>query len=459
MRLSNLSIVSIAAYISATLADSTETAPATSIVLCNPLLAATCSPDPALATSISDDFKQSSENYIPYRYPSGITYGDDGLSLTLAKRFDNPSLVSDFYMMFGKVEVWLKSAPGTGIISSFYLQSDDLDEIDLEWFGGDISQMQSNFFSKGDTTTYDRGEYHDMADPRADFHNYTLDWNEDSLSWYVDGALVRTLLKDSPSGFPQSPMRIYFGIWAGGDPTNEPGTIEWAGGSTDYSQAPFAMHIKSLIASDYSTGTEYSYDGTSGTWESIVAKDGEVNGRKAIAMAEFASLVNGNGIDQNEKEILSASSSASSTIASTSSSIAASSIINTPSTTSTPSTTAQSSTEVSTTSTEPSTTAVSTQAQKSSTHEEEHTSTTSSEEEKETTTSHSTSKTVSLKDEFLSSSTLQSKTKTHSEEHTTKHSSTSSESTTASIHTTDNGAAANSVSGLFASLMFLVSLF
>lgn len=401
MRLSTYSIVSIYLQISAATAATSSTG--TSIVSCNPLSATACSPDPALATSISDDFKEASENYAAYRYPSGISYGSDGLSLTLAERFDNPSLVSDFYMMFGKVEVSLKSASGTGIISSFYLQSDDLDEIDLEWMGGDASQMQSNFFSKGDTTTYDRGEYHNMSDPRADFHNYTLDWNEDSLSWYIDGSLVRTLSKDSASGYPQTPMRIYFGIWAGGDSSNSEGTIEWAGGLTDYSQAPFVMHINSLIAADYSTGTEYSYNGTDGTWQSIVAKNGEVNGREAIAKAEFASLVQGNAVSSNTTVV----SAANTTSVVLSSAVAAESHVT-------------------------------------------------------STGQYSYSKTTGSKSEFLSSSTLTSKTQTHSgNSTTTKHSSSSSssETSTSSVSTISNVAASNVYSGAFALFMFLISLF
>lgn len=274
-----------------------NTASATSIVLCNPLSATSCAADPALATSVVDNFQSASDNYLPYETPDEIYYGDDGLTLTLSKRFDNPSLVSSFYIMFGRIEVSLKTAYGTGIISSFFLQSDDLDEIDLEWFGGDASQMQSNFFSKGDTTTYDRGQYHEMSDPRSEFHNYTLDWTQESLNWYIDGSLVRTLANDTSDGYPQSPMRVYFGIWAGGDPSNAEGTIEWAGGETDYSDAPFSMYINNLIVSDYSTGSDYSYTDKTGDWTSIEALDGKVNGRKEIAIQEFDSLVNSNSID------------------------------------------------------------------------------------------------------------------------------------------------------------------
>ncbi len=40
------------------------------------------------------------------------------------------TIVSNEYIFFGKVEVALKAANGTGIVSSFVMESDDLDEID-----------------------------------------------------------------------------------------------------------------------------------------------------------------------------------------------------------------------------------------------------------------------------------------------------------------------------------------
>jgi hypothetical protein len=39
----------------------------------------------------------------------------------------------------------MKAAPGAGIVSSFVMQSDDLDEIDWEWIGSDTAQVQSKF--------------------------------------------------------------------------------------------------------------------------------------------------------------------------------------------------------------------------------------------------------------------------------------------------------------------------
>ena len=139
--------------------------------------------------------------------------------------------------------------------------------------------MAINYFIKGNTATYDRGGYHDISNPLENYHTYTIDWTEDELTWSVDGAVIRTIPKDNAQGYPQSPMAIYAGIWAGGDPDNQPGTIAWAGGITDYSKAPFTMHIKSILVADYSSGKSYSYSDQSGTWESIKAEDGEVNGR------------------------------------------------------------------------------------------------------------------------------------------------------------------------------------
>jgi hypothetical protein len=54
----------------------------------------------------------------------------DGSEFTINKLGDGPTIQSNFYMFFGYVEVVMKAAPGAGIVSSFVMESDDLDEID-----------------------------------------------------------------------------------------------------------------------------------------------------------------------------------------------------------------------------------------------------------------------------------------------------------------------------------------
>ncbi|OTB02328.1 glycoside hydrolase family 16 protein [Hypoxylon sp. CI-4A] len=245
---------------------------------CNPLSSTSCPADTALGMAIDVDFTQGEVN--SFSSSGGTpTYGSDGVTFTVAKSGDAPQLTSVFYIMFGRVEFSLKAAPGAGIVSSFILESDDLDEIDWEWLGADSTEVQSNYFGKGETTTYNRGQFHEMNENQNDFITYVLDWTSDRIIWTVDGTVVRTLeASDAEDNqYPQTPMRVKFGVWAGGDSSNAEGTISWARGPTDYTQGPFSMSVKNVIVTDYSTGSSYSYGDTSGDWASITSDGGEIN--------------------------------------------------------------------------------------------------------------------------------------------------------------------------------------
>ena len=184
----------------------------------------------------------------------------------------------------------MKAAPGAGIVSSLVLQSDTLDEIDMEWLGADNSEVQTNYFGKGDVTTYNRGAFNPAPNNQGEFITYTIDWTSSQVTWSVNGQVVRVLTPATAdtNQYPQTPMQVKFGSWSGGDSSNAPGTIAWARGPTDYSQGPFTMSVKSLAVTDYSTGTQYKYGDTSGKWESIVAVGGTVNGNSGAAGSSVA---------------------------------------------------------------------------------------------------------------------------------------------------------------------------
>jgi len=225
------------------------------------------------------------------------SYGKDGVSFTVSRGGDAPQLVSVFYIMFGRVEVTMKAAPGKGIVSTLVLQSDALDEIDLEWLGADGSEVQSNYFGKGLTTSYNRGQFHKNPGNQDRFVTYAVDWTQDRIVWSIDGTAVRTLkyADAEPGQYPQTPMQVKFGAWSGGDPSNAPGTIAWARGPTDFSKGPFVMQVQSVAVTDYSTGKQYKYGDSSGTWQSIQAVDGAVNGNvgKSGQLTVTASAVAG----------------------------------------------------------------------------------------------------------------------------------------------------------------------
>lgn len=207
--------------------------------------------------------------------------GPNGGAFTIAQRGDAPTIETDFYIFFGEVSVTMQAAPGQGIVSSLVLESDDLDEVDWEALGGDNTQIETNYFGKGDTSTYNRFTWVPVSSPQTTFHTYTVTWTQQAITWSIDGSNVRTLLYNDAQGgsrFPQTPMRVRLGIWAGGDPSNAPGTIQWAGGPTNYADAPFTMYIKSVDITNYNPAKSYTYGDNSGSWQSIVINDATSGG-------------------------------------------------------------------------------------------------------------------------------------------------------------------------------------
>ncbi|KAI1433764.1 glycoside hydrolase family 16 protein [Xylaria sp. CBS 124048] len=245
---------------------------------CNPLQSSSCPSDPALDKSIDIDFTQGSSNL--FTAAGGTpTYDSNGVSFTVAKSGDSPQLISLFYIMFGRVEITVKAAPGAGIVSSLVFQSDDLDEIDNEWLGADNSEVQTNYFGKGMTGSFNRAQFNPASNNQGEFITYTVDWTSDRIVWAVGETVVRTLtVAEASNQYPQTPMQIKFGSWSGGDSSNPEGTIEWARGPTDYSQGPFTMVVQRIKVTDYSTGSKYTYGDASGSWQSIRSDGGSVNG-------------------------------------------------------------------------------------------------------------------------------------------------------------------------------------
>lgn len=140
-------------------------------------------------------------------------------------------------------------------------------------------RVQTNYFRKGDTSTSGRGGVHSSNAVDETFKTYTVEWTSTEIAWQVNGVTQRVLTaSNAGDNYPQSPMMLKIGVWSGGDSSNAAGTIAWAGGATDYSKGPFTMYVQSVAVSDYSTGTSYSYSGTSGDWTSIKAAGGTING-------------------------------------------------------------------------------------------------------------------------------------------------------------------------------------
>lgn len=153
--------------------------------------------------------------------------------------------------------------------------------------GGYTSKLQTDYYGKGDSGSYDRWTWVDVSNPQTTYHTYKWVWTESQLTWSVDGTVVRTLTYEEAvkgTRYPQTPMRVRLGIWAGGDPDNNSGTIEWAGGDTDYSDGPFTMYVKSVTIVNYNPATSYTWTDETGSMDSI-----QINGGSSSTVSSGSS--------------------------------------------------------------------------------------------------------------------------------------------------------------------------
>jgi hypothetical protein len=131
-----------------------------------------------------------------------------------------------------------------------------------------------------------------VATTQTETHTYALNWTSDALTWIIDGKAVRTLKYGDANGgktFPQTPCNVRLGNWPAGD-SKDKGTVEWAGGKTDYAAAPFKMTVESVKVINYSPGKEYKWTDKTGSFGSIQVveagnKDGAPQNTVPIASA------------------------------------------------------------------------------------------------------------------------------------------------------------------------------
>ncbi|KAM3432566.1 hypothetical protein NHJ13734_006810 [Beauveria thailandica] len=250
---------------------------------CSPLKQ-DCPADPAVGKKgIRCDFTKGACDAFEHIAGKAVTYDARGAVSAVDAPRQAPTLQSREAIFFGRLEAEMQAAPGKGVITSIVLLSDDLDEIDLETVGSDTGRIQSNTFSRGDSTRHDLLGYLPVADTTrggggGGGHTYTVDWTTERIEFAVDGVVRRTLRRaDIPDRYPESPMRVKLGAWVAGYDGNAPGTIEWAGGVADFAKGAAEAVFKRVVVTDYAGGSaatdrdvkEYSYGDRSGSSKSI----------------------------------------------------------------------------------------------------------------------------------------------------------------------------------------------
>jgi beta-glucanase (GH16 family) len=205
---------------------------------------------------------QSQGDPIIYTDPNS---GKKSTLLTMAQGTVGTLLASTHYVWYGKICSKISTAQGKGVVTAFILMSDVKDEIDFEWVGADISNVQSNYYSQG-VTVYTNSKNLTVPNGNAveSEHEYCIDWKEDDLTWTVDGKEMRKLERDSTWNstagrydYPQTPARVMLSLWPAGLPTNAKGTVDWAGGEIDWN-SPYM--VNGYYAARFSEVTIDCYD-------------------------------------------------------------------------------------------------------------------------------------------------------------------------------------------------------
>lgn len=241
---------------------------------CDPLSSFTidsCAPAPVCESKTYkwDDLNNTAINtkYLGNATASDWVYSGEpllnngSLLLTMAKDTVGTLMANNHYIWYGKVTGKVKSSRGKGAVTAFILLSDVKDEIDFEFVGSDLGNVQTNYYFQGipdckftffkaeipagDLGLINLGNNAGKEGVDGDtfdtWHTYEIDWTPDYINWSVDGQVRRTLKKEATWNatsnryqFPQSPARLQMSLWPAGLPTNAEGTIEWAGGVIDW---------------------------------------------------------------------------------------------------------------------------------------------------------------------------------------------------------------------------------
>lgn len=182
------------------------------------------------------------------------------LAMILTESNGGTRLSSTSYVHYGQITARLTTGRWGGVVTAFITMSDIKDEIDWEFPGNQTSEGQTNYFWQGVIPAETAGgTTGNLTDTYATFHDYTIDWQPDQLTWLVDGQVVRTLLAsevtDNSTGvsrYPNTPSMVQLSIWPAGINTSAPGTVAWAGGMIDWNDPDYVSnggHFYALVQS------------------------------------------------------------------------------------------------------------------------------------------------------------------------------------------------------------------
>lgn len=218
---------------------------------------------PCAFAAMVDEFFSTSNNEL-------VHFDSQEISLSLDQS-NSSGFQSYNQFLFGYFNMQIKLIPGdsAGTVTTYYLSSlgPYHDELDFEFLGnmsGEPCILQTNVYANGVGGREQRIFL--WFDPTADFHNYTLIWNEELVVFLVDNTPIRIYPNIvATTGLPflhNQSMFVYATIWDGDSWATEGGRIK-----INWTHAPFTARYQEFIADACSnTATTSATECAAGKW-------------------------------------------------------------------------------------------------------------------------------------------------------------------------------------------------
>ncbi|KAI8900632.1 concanavalin A-like lectin/glucanase domain-containing protein [Globomyces pollinis-pini] len=150
------------------------------------------------------------------------------------------------YHLYGKFSVKF-TAVGPGFVTDMITMSEVQDEIDWETTGPTPHAENNVFYhvkgKKAGSPESESGVHGGTAVPGGSIpidngpHTYEIDWKRTSITWSLDGKVVRTLnkaesfskLNPKQTWFPDTPSILQFAVWQADGSPGWAGVPNWAG--------------------------------------------------------------------------------------------------------------------------------------------------------------------------------------------------------------------------------------
>lgn len=160
---------------------------------------------------------------------------------------------SDAYQ-YGRYAARIQFAPGSGVVSSFFLWKDGSEQEGVYWNELDFEKLEAECRLEtntiyGDPEGIDPERHVLEPDLCGGFHVYAYEWTPDYIAWSFDGVEIRRETGEAAVGFRDNAaegMQLRFNVWPGD---------ETFGGAFDPAILPVYEYIDWVEYSSYANGT------------------------------------------------------------------------------------------------------------------------------------------------------------------------------------------------------------